>query len=258
MLSSEVVVVGAEAFPDQAARRILRTLHLAQETHGRASLALAGGSTPLPVYRSLAAPGNRALIDWTKVDLFWSDERCLPRSDPHSNYRGAFEALLEPLRLDGPSVHPVRTELGAEAAAVAYERQVRHVLGGDPPRFDLVLLGVGEDGHTASLFPADERDRLADCAPADRLVVATRSPRPPTDRVSFSYPLLDAARRVLFLARGAGKAAVLSRLFGVAARDSGKEHSEQGAQLPAARVSAAEVTWLLDDAAAASLVGRQL
>lgn len=273
-MTPEVVVVAAEAFAAQGARRILRALGSALEGRDGASLALAGGSTPLAVYRRLAEPDLRGLLDWSRVEIFWSDERCVPPDAPASNYRAARESLLRPLGLAGGRVHPVPTERDPAAAAAEYEREVRRVVRGDPPRFDLVLLGVGEDGHTASLFPdlfsgggdgvppgaaapdqALPADALPDGAQTGPLVVATRSPLPPSERVSFGYPLLSAARKVLFLVCGPGKAAIVSRLFAEPGPAGGGGTADRKGELPAARIAAAEVTWLLDAAAAAALVG---
>lgn len=231
----------AEALADAAARRFVEAAHRAIEARGRFMAALSGGSTPLPAYRRLAEIG--ADLDWERIHLFWGDERLVPPGDPASNYGHVRDALLTRVRaLPAANVHRVWTELGPEAAA-DYEAVVRRVFGvaGDAvPRFDLVLLGLGADGHTASLFPESEvlRERTRLVAPAHR--------EGGPSRVTFTYPLLEAARSVVFLVSGEDKAATLGRvLAGGAAAE----------RLPAARVRPhdGEVTWLVDAAAASRL-----
>jgi len=222
---------------EAAARTVADELAAALERSGSAALALSGGSTPRTLYRLLALPEHRASIAWDRVDVFFGDERCVPPIDVDSNYRMAHETLLGPLQLDSERVHRIRGELGAEQAAAEYEELLRARLG-PAPRLDLVLLGMGGDGHTASLFPGapalDERRRLA---------VAARAPVEPRERVTLTFPALNAARRVLFLVAGVDKAPAVAR---VAAGD---------ASAPAARVRPAEgsCTWMLDRAAAAGI-----
>ncbi len=177
-------------------------------------VALAGGSTPRPLYQRLAQDPDIAWRDW---HLFWSDERCVPPDHPDSNYRMVKEVLLSHLSTPPGMVLRVPTELPPEQAAVAYETTVRELVPADPrsragdrPRFDLILLGMGADGHTASLFPdtpaLDEEERL---------VVANAVPRLPVPRITFTYPLINAAHRVFILVSGRDKApAVYQALCG--------------------------------------------
>ena len=221
-----------EALAVGAADRIVEILAAAIRERGTAFVALAGGSTPRATYRELAL--RRAALDFGAVEFFWSDERVVSPEDPASNVRLAREGLLDPLGVDPARVHPPRTELGASDAAVNYEIALRTAFGSPTPVFDLVLLGMGDDGHTASLFPGGpELDVPSSC-----LVVASHASVPPHERVSFTLPLIDAARCVVFLVAGEGKAAALAR---VRAGDP---------SLPAARVKAANVEWLADAAAA--------
>jgi 6-phosphogluconolactonase len=182
-------------------------------------LVLAGGSTPRGAYARLAARDD---IDWARVDVLFGDERCVPPDDPASNYRMAREALLD--HAPAARVHRIPVELGAERAAAEYEKVVAAA-----PRLDVVLLGLGGDGHTLSLFPGGPE--LA----SERLVVASRSPAPPHARVSLTLRALDRARQIVFLVKGEGKRDVLRRVL------------EGDGRLPAARVR--DPVWLVDASA---------
>jgi 6-phosphogluconolactonase len=189
---------------------------------GRFAVAISGGKTPLPAYALLARePG----LPWAETDVFFADERCVPPGDPRSNYGAARAALLGhvPAR-----VHRIVGEREPEEAARAYEAELRATLG-ERPALDLVLLGVGDDGHTASLFPGspalDERARLVLATPAPPGALAAW-------RVTLGLAALDGARRACFLVEGEGKRAPLARILA-------------GEDLPAARVRAAEVRWLV-------------
>jgi 6-phosphogluconolactonase len=225
------VLDDAAALAERAAVRLAAWLEEAVTAHGRASLVLAGGETPIATYRQLA----RRQLRWEAIDLFWGVERCVPPDDPASNYARTRDSLLVPAAVPLARVHRIRGELGPRRAADDYERRLRRRFQGRRPRFDVVLLGVGEDGHTASLFAAE-----VDSA-SSRWVVATRSPLPPRDRVSLGFEALRGAERTVFLVAGASKAATVGRLLG----------SPQVA-LPAARVAreARRPVWLLDRAAA--------
>ncbi|MFN3982397.1 MAG: 6-phosphogluconolactonase [Caldilinea sp.] len=170
-------------------------------------IALAGGSTTRAVYRLLA---DDPYMDFRRWQIFWSDERCVPPTSPESNYRMAKETLLDRLAEPPALVFRMAGEGDPDAAALAYERAVRELVPpnpaagtGETPRFDLILLGMGADGHTASLFPGSPA-----LAEQERLVVATAAPTG-QPRLTFTYPLINAARRVLILVSGAEKAATL-------------------------------------------------
>jgi len=160
------------------------------------TLVLAGGSTPRRAYQLLAGWGSP--LPWGRVTILFGDERCVPPDDPESNYRLAREELLD--RVHPGSVHRMAGELGAEEAAARYDAVVR-TLG----PLDLVLLGMGPDGHTASLFPDHPAVAAEGCA-----VAVHGAPKPPPDRVSLTLPALRAARRVVFLVTGADKAEALA------------------------------------------------
>ena len=214
-----------------SAAAIAATLRDALARRGTATLALSGGGTPLDTFRCLV----REELPWERVDLFWVDERCVPPDDPESNYGNARRELLEPAGVPETSVHRMRGELPPAEGARGYERLLRSRWGTDgrgdrAPAFDLALMGIGEDGHTASLFPGQR-------VPDDLWVVPSRGPVPPHDRVTLTYAALRGARRTVFLVRGEGKAGVLARIL-----------DEPDSGLPAARVAAEarSLVWMLE------------
>jgi len=198
--------------------------------------ALAGGSTPGRLYRRLARPDAAGLIDWGRMRLFWGDERCVPPGDPRSNYRMARESFLDAVPIPVGNIFPIDGTLDPERSAEAYAA----VLGEKP--LDCVLLGMGDDGHTASLFPDTPRLR-EEC----RTVIASRSPVPPVHRVSLSLRSINAARCVLFLVLGNHKDVAVARVMDQLGR--------KDAFLPAAMVDPGRgaLHWFLDQDAAALL-----
>jgi 6-phosphogluconolactonase len=214
---------------------------------GRFTVALSGGSTPKALYAALATdPALRAGVPWTQCEFFWGDERHVPPDDVASNYRMANEAMLAHAPVGPAQVHRIKGEYAdADRAAAEYQAELQRVfrLGpGEIPRFDLILLGLGPDGHTASLFPA-----TAGLAEPARLVVANRVNQLNTERITLTLPVLNNAARVIFLVEGPGKAAILKRVL---------EPAPGAELLPAQRVQPRDgtLTWLVDQAAAG---GRQ-
>lgn len=194
---------------NEAARRFASICDEAVERCGVFRVALAGGSTPRLLHERLTQPPYRAAIAWEHIDFFWGDERCVPPDHRDSNYRMARETLLAPLGIASERIHRMPADAhDLDAAAREYEREISESFGleapGQLPRFDLILLGMGDDGHTASLFPRtpalDERERW---------VVANPVPDLDSARMTFTYPLIDNAAHVLFLVCGAAKAAAL-------------------------------------------------
>ena len=181
-------------------------VRLADAVGAGGQIALTGGSTARPAYERLAA----AEVDWSRCTLWFGDERCVPPGDEHSNFGMFRESLLDRLPGKAPDVRRIPGELGPGAGAAAYEQELRTVFGTGIPRFDLVLLGLGPDGHCASLFPGDpaleERERLA-------VGVARSGLAPWVPRVTLTLPVLNAAHHVLFLVTGADKAAAAARAF---------------------------------------------
>lgn len=212
---------------------------------GLFTLALAGGGTPKPVYERLATPDVAAGIDWGRVHVFFGDERCVPPDDPQSNFRMAREALLAHVPIPAEHVHRVRGEDPPTAAAEEAERSLRGVLtAAGVPSLDLVLLGLGDDGHTVSLFPdtpaLDEQSRL---------VVANFVEKLSSWRVTFTAPLINAARDVVFLVEGAGKAAALEAVL---------EGPFTPSLLPSQLVRpGGSLHWFVDEAAAGRLTGHR-
>ena len=238
-----------ESLARAGAAEIVAAYSRAVAQNGSFDLVLAGGSTPRGTYEALAEEPFRDAIDWTRVRVFWGDERCVPPAHPDSNYRMAVDVLLSRVPIPETSVHRIQGELQPEGAAELYDRLVRELVPGTPPRFDLVLLGVGTDGHVASLFPRAEDDSAAVAYyPGARVAIPTRAPVPPHDRVSLTLPVLNASREILFLVSGESKAEVLGRVL---AERSGRAP----ATLPAARVRPDEglLHWRVDRAAAPDL-----
>lgn len=217
-------------------------LALAAGHDGAFAIALSGGATPCRLYQLLAEPPRRDSFPWQRVHLFWGDERFVPHDDAASNFRMVREALLARVPLPAANVHPVPTEgLTPQEAARRYERELKAFYGAqqfDParPLFDVTLLGLGADGHTASLFPGsaalDEHERWV-------AAVAAATPR-----ITLTYPALESSRHVAFLVAGAEKRSIFSRFL------CGDE------SLPAARLRSAGTLQVFADASAAGGVAR--
>jgi 6-phosphogluconolactonase len=209
---------------------------------GRFTIALSGGNTPRALYALLAAPPFGGEIDWAATQVFWSDERCVPPDHPDSNYRMAREALLDRVPLPAANVHRLRGELPVpQQAAQEYRTELQVVFGKTAlPRFDLLLLGLGEEGHTASLFPGVP-------VPADPniTVAAVFVPKVNTWRLTMTLPVLNAAAQVVFLVAGEAKQAALRALI----------QGPRSLDLPAQRVLPTDgvLTVLADQAAASAL-----
>jgi 6-phosphogluconolactonase len=229
-----------------AAEIVVATAGEAMQDGGRFKIALSGGSTPKRLYELMATEQYARRIEWARVEVFWGDERCVPPTHPDSNFRMARETLLDHVPVRSDAIHRVETEEDDPGAAAAgYERELAQVLGGapggSPPALDLVFLGMGADGHTASLFPGTpalhERRRW---------VVAVRLTGSGPVRITLTYPVLARAAHVLFLVTGRDKAATLREvLHGPPAAD----------RLPAqaVRPESGELVWLVDRDAAAAL-----
>ncbi|HEX7733344.1 MAG TPA: 6-phosphogluconolactonase [Ktedonobacteraceae bacterium] len=224
----------------EAANYTMRVAREAIATRGKFTFALSGGTTPGKMYALLVNEPYRSQIDWSAVHFFWSDERCVPPDDPQSNYRLAQESLLSRLNLRPDQIHRMPAERpDRDKAAADYEAEIRKLLGGDVPAFDLIQLGMGPEAHTASLFPHQPSLREE-----KRLIIAVNVPKPPPDRLTFTPPLLEAARHILFLATGADKAEALHEVLEGA--DNPEEYPTQGI----ARQARGEVVWMLDTAIA--------
>ena len=237
-MSRFTVLGDPDAVAAATADRFIDTVRRAIEERGVARVALSGGGTPKQVYPLLLQPARRDALDWGSVEFFWGDERTVPPDHPESNFGVAYGLLLSQLRAVRPDrVHrmPAESE-DLDAAALSHESELRLAFGSRadaPPQFDLIWLGMGPDGHTASLFPGsaalDERDRW---------VVANWAPGPEAWRMTMTFPVLNAAREIIFVVTGADKTDALRRI------------REGDTELPAGRVTGDRIEWIVDRAAA--------
>jgi len=226
----------------QSAERFSQLARHSVQGSGRFTVALSGGSTPKHLYSLLAAPGYKERIPWNNVHLFWGDERCVPPDHPESNFRMAQEALLSKIEIPAENIHRMRGEGQPQTAAAEYEQELQRFFGlksGALPRFDLILLGIGEDGHTASLFPGNEALNQT-----NHLVVAPFVAKLNSHRLSLSLPVLNNAANVWFLVTGASKA------------DAVKEVFSASSDLPAARVNPVNgnLIWYITQDAAPGII----
>ena len=198
--------------PEEAAQALAGYLaSMAEEclaTRGRFTIALSGGSTPRRLYEVLASPPYGARTMWYRWHVFWGDERCVPPEHGDSNYRMAREELLDHVPIPLSQVHRIRGEAPPNEAAEEYETVVRDVFQMPVPSFDLILLGLGDDGHTASLFPDSEALQRQDA-----LVLANRATDLKAHRITFTLPLIDAAREVAFLVTDGSKSEALRHVL---------------------------------------------
>lgn len=233
------VIFDADGLARVAASRFVALASAAVAERGQFAVALAGGSTPRPVYTLLAGQPLAGEVDWARVEVFWGDERCVPPDHADSNYRMARRVLLDRVPISREHVHRIRGELPPQEAAAAYWLVLQEDLGGDG-RFDLILLGMGADGHTASLFP----DTPA-VSERERSVVAVYVKKLDVWRATLTLPVINAARHVMFLVTGQEKADALARVHA-------------GEPLPAAMVQPSDghLTWLVDRDAASKLATR--
>jgi 6-phosphogluconolactonase len=210
----------------------------------RFAVAISGGSTPKRLYTLLGSEAYRHQVDWQYVHFFWADERCVPKEDEASNFRTAFDTFLSKIALPDKNIHRIKGEEAPDKAARDYEKEIRRFFGeSERSGFDLIILGVGEDGHTASLFPGskslEERVRLA---------IPVYLGEPSKNRITLTLPVLNNAVQILFLVAGPSKAGVLSEILG----DRGKK---KGFPAGLVRPAHGNMTWLIDQEAARKLRG---
>ncbi|MDT8317069.1 MAG: 6-phosphogluconolactonase [bacterium] len=230
---------GTEDLSILGAERIAKLAEEAVRLSGRFTLSLAGGSTPMALYRLLSSGKYGRQIPWEKVRLFWGDERCVPPDHPDSNYRMVKETLLSAIGIPAENVHRIKGELG-EGAAADYEKTLKMNFNTDKPgfpRFDLILLGMGDDGHTASLFPG-----TAAVSDEKRWVSEVFVERLDSLRISLTPPVIKNAAEIIVLVGGEGKAAALKNVL---------EGAFDPCRYPAQilRKATGRVTWLVDEAA---------
>lgn len=227
---------------ESALQQVLHSIKNAISRRGVCHIVLSGGATPRGLYEKLALPSFSGQVEWGKVNLFFGDERCVLPDHPDSNYKMVYDSLITRTQLPKKSIHRIKAELDPVHAASLYEKLIVKTTGNHKPYFDLVLLGVGEDGHTASLFPGSDAVKEE-----RRLVVPTMGSKAPNKRITLTLPALNAARKVIFLAMGSEKGEVIGRIL-----NEGKADEEP---LPAALVNPSKGTvhWFLDKDAAAKI-----
>jgi 6-phosphogluconolactonase len=235
------VCSNAETLSWLAADLFVDTAAAAVKARDRFVVALSGGSSPAGLYRNLREKPLCTNVPWERTHVFWGDERCVPEDDPRNNARMAFDLLLNHVPVPRNQVHPISCERSPQKGAAAYEMLIKDFFAPHTPSFDLILLGLGENGHTASLFPynpiLDEKERLV-----RELYLADQD----MFRVSLTAPLLNQARKVVFLVYGANKSHVLREVL---------EGPYEPRRLPAQLIqpTSGELIWLVDEQAASEL-----
>ena len=239
------ILSDGDALAARAADLFAQAAQEAAAARGRFAVALSGGASPQPLYRLLARQQFTQKVPWRRVHLYWGDERCVPPDDAASNYGLAERLFIRHVPVLAENVHRVHGEEGAERAAAAYEQELRALAArerpvSELPVFDLVLLGLGADGHTASLFPHSPA-----LEEVERLAVATEAPGG-SPRVTVTFPVIGAARRVWFIVGGADKAGMVAEVL---------EGLRVPKAVPAQAVAPVKgsLSWLLDEAAASEL-----
>jgi len=228
-----------EILVEEAAAEICQAIDRAVQHRGMAVVFLSGGRTPLPVYRRLALPPWSRLMPWAKIHLFWSDERWVAPDHKESNFGMAWQALLSKVPIPKANVHRICTGgLNPMDAAEEYELELRKFLSGHGEIIDLAIMGMGDDGHTASLFPGSQevQEKL-------RYVTTAKAPAGIKERITVTLPLLNKTEEVLFLVTGSDKHRMLERIL--------RSEDADRFELPAAKVKAvSQITWMLDKRAA--------
>ena len=222
---------------ESAVQGIASLTQYAIAERGRFSLVLSGGSTPAPIYESLGTMN----LDWEQINIFWGDERCVPPDHPDSNYKMAQETLLRNASIPSRNIFRIKGEEDPTTAAMLYRKEIKKFFTGREPRFDLVLLGLGEDGHIASLFPGSPA-----LAEKSDWVVETQHPASGLGRISLTYPAILSARNIFFLVQGSSKAGVTADVI---------QNPQSPPDYPAKRIIHANsnIVWYLDEDSAASL-----
>lgn len=223
-----------------AAQEFHRLAEAAVQERGRFSVALSGGNTPRAVFSLLASEHKQ--LPWDRIHIFFGDERHVPPDHPDSNFRMANESLLSRVPIPEKNVHRIRAELEADAAATEYEQELReffHLINHDWPCFDLIFLGIGDDGHTASLFPGSKA-----LTESSRRVVANWVEKFQTFRITVTFPVLNHASEVVFMVSGAGKAQILSEVL----RPGARKYPAQSVQ-----PEKGQLLWLVDQGAGSLL-----
>ncbi len=230
-----------QALAQLAAERFIRIANQAIEQRGQFSAAVSGGSTPKALHHQLAASNRQIQIDWQATHIFWGDERGVPPDHPDSNYRMVQETLLDQIKIPADNIHRIQGELPPEQAAAVYQSELFHFFAPNNPRFDLVILGLGTDGHTASLFPhTSALNKTALWVTENQAVQLDRW------RITLTAKAINAARQVIFLVSGEGKAEILKTVL---------EGPHLPQDYPVQRINPAngKIFWLIDEKASQQL-----
>ena len=216
---------------------VVNSIGQAIEKNGLCNIALAGGNTPGGVYSMLATIPYRDRVNWNRLHLFWGDERVVPPEHQDSNFRMVQETLLDHIKIQEENVHRIRGEIAPELSAEEYAELLDVHFKTDLPHFDLILLGLGEDGHTASLFPGT--DAVEEC---EKHTVAVFVPKLNTWRVTLTLPVINAAREILFLVSGRSKSEIVQHIMSI---------KQPAKELPATMINPqnGELHWMLDSEA---------
>ncbi len=225
------------------AETIIRVSNDEVRRKGVFSLVLSGGTTPRGIYQILASRGFRDRIPWKGVHLFWGDERCVAMDHPDSNFHMAYVNLISNVPIPEENIHRVRTELPPQRASALYEKEIRDFFGGEDVAFDLVLLGLGRDGHTLSIFPFTEAVDVT-----DRLFVANYVETLDTYRLTMTYRAVNNARMVIFLVTGREKAEIVRDVLSSPVRK--EKYPAQGVE-----PKTGNLLWLLDSGSGRLIVG---
>jgi 6-phosphogluconolactonase len=231
---------GPEAVSLQGALIVVETAKNAMVSKGRFALAVSGGATPTGLFKLLGTTFRKDVY-WDRTDFFWVDERCVPPDHEDSNYRGAYENFLSKTDIPPANIHRIRGESDPEEEAVAYDDELRRYFGRPGlPVFDLIILGVGEDGHTASLFPGSTA-----LSEKKRFVVPVYTENLKSWRITLTLPVLNNASNILFLVSGKSKSSILKEILG----------GENRKKYPAGLIQPVQgsMTWLIDKEASALL-----
>lgn len=236
------ILPGLEAISRLAASFLVETGRNAIDRKERFAVAISGGSTPRKLYGLLGSEEYRHQIDWHGVHFFWVDERCVPREHAESNFKAASDAFLSKISMPDGNIHRIKGEEFPSKASREYQEELWKFFGRSGfPVFDLIILGVGEDGHTASLFPGSEA-----LGEKERWIVPIYLRKPKINRVTLTLPVLNNASQTLFLVAGPSKAGVLSEIL---------ENEQNRAKYPAGLIDPVhgDVLWLIDHEAAGKL-----
>ncbi|MEA3327739.1 MAG: 6-phosphogluconolactonase [Chloroflexota bacterium] len=235
----------SQALANAAAELFIKLAEQSVRDQGRFSVALSGGNTPSTLYQVLANPENQERLNWAGIHLFWGDERHVPPDHKESNYRKIRETLLDRIAIPEENVHRVKAEMEERLAALSYEQVLRDFFVGQWPRFDLILLGLGEDGHTASLFP-----HSAGLKEEERWFIPNYAPKREKMRLTLTKNAINAAKNIAVLVSGASKAGILAEVL---------RESDNLVDTPIQLILPrdGEMIWLLDNQSASQLAYQQ-